>query len=275
MRIIRERIVQALRDNQSLEIEQDGTAWYYLHLTSDGEIASTVYDADITLSTPARYVDALWEKLFEEAKEKVEDEEMAREIACDNFWSQVYDLETESELPTAGIEPAGTYMSVNAGQVGKKDIFVVVSEWVETGTPKSAMVILHLSNVNEGEQGGGETDCPFSISNNMMQPINSISYEGGDLNYWMSTYGCESVWQVEFPGQSIFVAMSKLGASISTIECYDFSTESLISAPEDIVDMEDGSWNIWMGDSLSDKTVYLKITDSDGKSYGLILGVTP
>lgn len=95
MRIIRERIVQALRDNQSLEIEQDGTAWYYLHLTSDGEIASTVYDADITLSTPARYVDALWEKLFEEAKEKVEDEEMAREIACDNFWSQVYDLETE------------------------------------------------------------------------------------------------------------------------------------------------------------------------------------
>lgn len=95
MRIIRERIVQALRDNQSLEIEQDGTAWYYLHLTSDGEIASTVYDADITLSTPARYVDALREKLFEEAKEKVEDEEMAREIACDNFWSQVYDLETE------------------------------------------------------------------------------------------------------------------------------------------------------------------------------------
>lgn len=188
--------------------------------------------------------------------------------------SQVYDLETESELPTSGVEPTGTYMSVNATQVGKKDIFIVVSEWVETGTPKSAMVILRLSNVNEGEQGG-VTTCPLSISNNMMQPINSISYEGGDLNYWMSTYGCESVWQVESPGQSIFVAMSKLGASISTIECYDFSTESLISAPEDIVDMGDGSWNIWMGDSLSGKTVYLKITDGDGKSYGLILGVTP
>ena len=187
---------------------------------------------------------------------------------------QVYDLETELELPTSGVDPAGTYMSVNATQVGKKDIFIVVSEWVETGTPKSAMVILHLSNVNEGEQGG-VTTCPLSISNNMMQPINSISYEGGDLNYWMSTYGCESVWQVESPGQSIFVAMSKLGASISTIECYDFSTESLISAPDDIVDMGDGSWNIWMGTSLSGKTVYLKITDNGGTSYGLILGVTP
>lgn len=95
MKITRERIVQALRDNQSLEIEQDGTAWYYLHFTSDGEIVSTVYKADITISAPARYVDELWNTLFAEAKEKVENEEMARQIACDNFWSKVYALETE------------------------------------------------------------------------------------------------------------------------------------------------------------------------------------
>lgn len=187
----------------------------------------------------------------------------------------VYDLETDASLPATGVDPAGTYVTVDADKVGRKDIYLVLTEWTETRAARKAMVILHLSNVKESEPGGDESTCPLSISDNMMQPINSISYEGDDVNYWMSTYGCESVWQVESPGQSIFVAMSELGASISTIECYDFSTESLISAPDDIVDMGDGSWNIWMGTSLSGKTVYLKITDNGGTSYGLILGVTP
>lgn len=87
--------MQALRDNQSLEIEQDGTARYYLHLTSDGEVVSTVYAADITVSAPAHHVDELWSNLFADAKKKVENEEVARQIACDSFWSMVYVLETE------------------------------------------------------------------------------------------------------------------------------------------------------------------------------------
>ena len=191
---------------------------------------------------------------------------------------QVYDLETESELPTAGIEPAGTYMSVNAGQVGKKDIFVVVSEWVETGTPKSAMVILHLSNV---EEGGGEeetSDCPFSIMNAAMgSEASCTQYTGVSLDWLTGNYGVESIWQVEKPQNgSLDVAMKTLGGTIKEWSCYDFYTDTPISLNEDeIMDVNgDGSVvNIWIGGAfVSNDVVFVVITDNTGAKYGLIVG---
>lgn len=88
-------IIKALQENQALEMEQDGFARYYIHIDENGNLVPFVGNAEITISTPAAYVDKLWNDCVERASAETEDEQTVKEIACDEFWGTVYDLETE------------------------------------------------------------------------------------------------------------------------------------------------------------------------------------
>ncbi|HIR46278.1 MAG TPA: hypothetical protein IAB89_01270, partial [Candidatus Caccousia avicola] len=48
-------IIKALQENQALEMEQDGSAWYYIHIDENGNLVPFVGDAEITISAPAAY----------------------------------------------------------------------------------------------------------------------------------------------------------------------------------------------------------------------------
>jgi hypothetical protein len=189
---------------------------------------------------------------------------------------KAYDLSTEEPIESGGIEPQGTYISVDASTLGKKDIFFVVTEWVEAGTPRKAMVIIHLSNV---EEGGSEepSEGVFSITNaSTDSSVACTEYAGPSLDWFKQKYGVESIWQVEKPIGSLDVALSTLGKTIASWDCYDFATESPISLTQDeIKDVNsDGSViNIWIGGAFVEHdVVFIVITDNSGVKYGLIVG---
>lgn len=189
---------------------------------------------------------------------------------------KAYDLSTEEPIESGGIEPQGTYISVDASTLGKKDIFFVVTEWVEAGTPRKAMVIIHLSNV---EEGGSEepSEGVFSITNaSTDSSVACTEYAGPSLDWFKRNYGVESIWQVEKPIGSLDVALSTLGKTIASWDCYDFATESPISLTQDeIKDVNsDGSViNIWIGGAFVEHdVVFIVITDNSGVKYGLIVG---
>lgn len=189
---------------------------------------------------------------------------------------EAYDLSTEEPIESGGIEPQGTYISVDASTLGKKDIFFVVTEWVEAGTPRKAMVIIHLSNV---EEGGSEepSEGVFSITNaSTDSSVACTEYAGPSLDWFKQKYGVESIWQVEKPTGSLDVALSTLGKTIASWDCYDFATESPISLTQDeIKDVNsDGSViNIWIGGAFVEHdVVFIVITDNSGVKYGLIVG---
>lgn len=134
---------------------------------------------------------------------------------------EAYDLSTEEPIESGGIDPAGTYISVDASTLGKKDIFFVVTEWVEAGTPRKAMVIIHLSNV---EEGGSEepSEGVFSITNaSTASSVACTEYAGPSLDWFKRNYGVESIWQVEKPTGSLDVALRTLGKTIASWDCYD------------------------------------------------------
>lgn len=189
---------------------------------------------------------------------------------------KAYDLSTEEPIESGGIEPQGTYISVDASTLGKKDIFFVVTEWVEAGTPRKAMVIIHLSNV---EEGGSEepSEGVFSITNaSTDSSVACTEYAGPSLDWFKQKYGVESIWQVEKLTGSLDVALSTLGKTIASWDCYDFATESPISLTQDeIKDVNsDGSViNIWIGGAFVEHdVVFIVITDNSGVKYGLIVG---
>ena len=190
---------------------------------------------------------------------------------------EAYDLSTEEPIESGGIEPAGTYISVDASTLGKKDIFFVVTEWMEAGTPRKAMVIIHLSNV---EEGGSEepSEGVFSITaTSTASSVACTEYAGPSLDWFKQNYGVESIWQVEKPSTgSLDVALSTLGKTIASWDCYDFATESPISLTQDeIMDVNsDGSViNIWIGGAFVEHdVVFIVITDNSGVKYGLIVG---
>lgn len=189
---------------------------------------------------------------------------------------KAYDLSTEEPIESGGIEPQGTYISVDASTLGKKDIFFVVTEWVEAGTPRKAMVIIHLSNV---EEGGSEepSEGVFSITNaSTDSSVACTEYAGPSLDWLKQKYGVESIWQVEKLTGSLDVALSTLGKTIASWDCYDFATESPISLTQDeIKDVNsDGSViNIWIGGAFVEHdVVFIVITDNSGVKYGLIVG---
>ena len=188
---------------------------------------------------------------------------------------EAYDLSTEEPIESGGIDPAGTYISVDASTLGKKDIFFVVTEWVEAGTPRKAMVIIHLSSV---EEGGSEepSEGVFSITNaSTDSSVACTEYAGPSLDWFKQKYGVESIWQVEKPTGSLDVALSTLGKTIASWDCYDFATESPISLTQDeIKDVNsDGSViNIWIGGAFVEHdVVFIVITDNSGVKYGLIV----
>ena len=186
-----------------------------------------------------------------------------------------YDLSTEEPIESGGIEPAGTYISVDASTLGKKDIFFVVTEWMEAGTPRKAMVIIHLSNV---EEGGSEepSEGVFSIRNaSTDSSVACTEYAGPSLDWFKQNYGVESIWQVEKPTGSLDVALRTLGKTSASWDCYDFATESPISLTDEIMDVNgDGSViNIWIGGAFVEHdVVFMVITDNSGVKYGLIVG---
>ena len=189
---------------------------------------------------------------------------------------EAYDLSTEEPVEVGGFELSGNYVGVDASIVGKKDIFFVVTEWVEAGTPRKAMVIIHLSNV---EEGGSEepSEGVFSITNaSTASSVACTEYAGPSLDWFKQNYGVESIWQVEKPTGSLDVALSTLGKTIASWDCYDFATESPISLTQDeIMDVNgDGSViNIWIGGAFVEHdVVFMVITDNSGVKYGLIVG---
>ena len=189
---------------------------------------------------------------------------------------EAYDLSTEEPVEVGGFELSGNYVGVDASIVGKKDIFFVVTEWVEAGTPRKAMVIIHLSNV---EEGGSEepSEGVFSITNaSTASSVACTEYAGPSLDWFKQNYGVESIWQVEKPTGSLDVALSTLGKTIASWDCYDFATESPISLTQDeIMDVNgDGSViNIWIGGAFVEHdVVFIVITDNSGVKYGLIVG---
>lgn len=189
---------------------------------------------------------------------------------------EAYDLSTEEPIESGGIDPQGTSISVDASTLGKKDIFFVVTEWVEAGTPRKAMVIIHLSNV---EEGGSEepSEGVFSITNaSTASSVACTEYAGPSLDGFKQNYGVESIWQVEKPTGSLDVALRTLGKTIASWDCYDFATESPISLTQDeIMDVSgDGSViNIWIGGAFVEHdVVFIVITDNSGVKYGLIVG---
>ena len=100
---------------------------------------------------------------------------------------EAYDLSTEEPVEVGGFELSGNYVGVDASIVGKKDIFFVVTEWVEAGTPRKAMVIIHLSNV---EEGGSEepSEGVFSITNaSTASSVACTEYAGRKTNW---QFGC-------------------------------------------------------------------------------------
>lgn len=188
---------------------------------------------------------------------------------------EAYDLSTEEPIESGGIDPAGTYISVDASTLGKKDIFFVVTEWVEAGTPRKAMVIIHLSNV---EEGGSEepSEGVFSITA-MGSPVTCIQYIGSELD----SFGVNSVWQTAMPedNQSIDVALSALGVTYQSWVCYKWSDQSSVNLDNWIMygfdpmtgDEDKSIMNIWNDGGLSE-TFFIIITDSQGNKYGLIVG---
>lgn len=186
-----------------------------------------------------------------------------------------YDLSTEEPIESGGIEPQGTSISVDASTLGKKDIFFVVTEWVEAGTPRKAMVIIHLSNV---EEGGSEepSEGVFSITA-MGSPVTCIQYIGSELD----SFGVNSVWQTAMPEnkQSIDVALSALGVTYQSWVCYKWSDQSSVNLDNWIMygfdpmtgDEDKSIMNIWNDGGLSE-TFFIIITDSQGNKYGLIVG---
>ena len=101
-------------------------------------------------------------------------------------------------------------------------------------------------------------------------------YAGPSLDWFKQNYGVESIWQVEKPTGSLDVALSTLGKTIASWDCYDFATESPISLTQDeIMDVNgDGSViNIWIGGAFVEHdVVFIVITDNSGVKYGLIVG---
>ncbi len=189
---------------------------------------------------------------------------------------EAYDLSTEEPVEVGGFELSGNYVGVDASIVGKKDIFFVVTEWVEAGTPRKAMVIIHLSSV---EEGGSEepSEGVFSITNaSTDSSVACTEYAGPSPDWFKQKYGVESIWQVEKPTGSLDVALSTLGKTIASWDCYDFATESPISLTQDeIKDVNaDGSViNIWIGGAFVEHdVVFIVITDNSGVKYGLIVG---
>lgn len=188
---------------------------------------------------------------------------------------EAYDLSTEEPIESGGIEPQGTSISVDASTLGKKDIFFVVTEWVEAGTPRKAMVIIHLSNV---EEGGSEepSEGVFSITA-MGSPVTCIQYIGSELD----SFGVNSVWQTAMPEkkQSIDVALSALGVTYQSWVCYKWSDQSSVNLDNWIMygfdpmtgDEDKSIMNIWNDGGLSE-TFFIIITDSQGNKYGLIVG---
>ena len=188
---------------------------------------------------------------------------------------EAYDLSTEEPIESGGIDPAGTYISVDASTLGKKDIFFVVTEWVKAGTPRKAMVIIHLSNV---EEGGSEepSEGVFSITA-MGSPVTCIQYIGSELD----SFGVNSVWQTAMPenNQSIDVALSALGVTYQSWVCYKWSDQSSVNLDNWIMygfdpmtgDEDKSIMNIWNDGGLSE-TFFIIITDSQGNKYGLIVG---
>lgn len=188
---------------------------------------------------------------------------------------KAYDLSTEEPIESGGIEPQGTSISVDASTLGKKDIFFVVTEWVEAGTPRKAMVIIHLSNV---EEGGSEepSEGVFSITA-MGSPVTCIQYIGSELD----SFGVNSVWQTAMPekNQSIDVALSALGVTYQSWVCYKWSDQSSVNLDNWIMygfdpmtgDEDKSIMNIWNNGGLSE-TFFIIITDSQGNKYGLIVG---
>lgn len=132
---------------------------------------------------------------------------------------EAYDLSTEEPVEVGGFELSGNYVGVDASIIGKKDIFFVVTEWVKAGTPRKVMVIIHLSNV---EEGGSEepSEGVFSITA-MGSPVTCIQYIGSELD----SFGVNSVWQTAMPenNQSIDVALSALGVTYQSWVCYKWS----------------------------------------------------
>lgn len=196
---------------------------------------------------------------------------LAFEVGC----VEAYDLSTEEPIESGGIEPQGTSISVDASTLGKKDIFFVVTEWVEAGTPRKAMVIIHLSNV---EEGGSEepSEGVFSITA-MGSPVTCIQYIGSELD----SFGVNSVWQTAMPEkkQSIDVALSALGVTYQSWVCYKWSDQSSVNLDNWIMygsdpmtgDEDKSIMNIWNDGGLSE-TFFIIITDSQGNKYGLIVG---
>lgn len=189
---------------------------------------------------------------------------------------EAYDLSTEEPVEVGGFELSGNYVGVDASIVGKKDIFFVVTEWVEAGTPRKAMVIIHLSSV---EEGGSEepSEGVFSITNaSTDSSVACTEYAGPSLDWFKQKYGVESIWQVKKPTGSLNVALRTLGKTIASWDCYDFATESLISLTQDeIKDVNgDGSViNIWIGGAFVEHdVVFIVITDNSRVKYGLIVG---
>lgn len=188
---------------------------------------------------------------------------------------KAYDLSTEEPIESGGIEPQGTSISVDASTLGKKDIFFVVTEWVEAGTPRKAMVIIHLSNV---EEGGSEepSEGVFSITA-MGSPVTCIQYIGSELD----SFGVNSVWQTAMPekNQSIDVALSALGVTYQSWVCYKWSDQSSVNLDNWIMygfdpmtgDEDKSIMNIWNDGGLSE-TFFIIKTDSQGNKYGLIVG---
>ncbi len=64
-------IAAYLIDTPSLEIESDGTHYYYLHY-ADGELLSGYDGASFSTHVNARYLDDLWEKALEKAKSELD-----------------------------------------------------------------------------------------------------------------------------------------------------------------------------------------------------------
>lgn len=189
---------------------------------------------------------------------------------------EAYDLSTEEPIESGGIEPQGTSISVDASTLGKKDIFFVVTEWVEAGTPRKAMVIIHLSNV---EEGGSEepSEGVFSITNaSTASSVACTEYAGPSLDRFKQNYGVESIWQVKKPTGSLNVALRTLGKTIASWDCYDFATGSPISLTQDEIMDENGDGsviNIWIGGAFVEHdVVFIVITDNSGVKYGLIVG---
>ena len=188
---------------------------------------------------------------------------------------EAYDLSTEEPVEVGGFELSGNYVGVDASIVGKKDIFFVVTEWVEAGTPRKAMVIIHLSNV---EDGGSEepSEGVFSITA-MGSPVTCIQYIGSELD----SFGVNSVWQTAMPenNQSIDVALSALGVTYQSWVCYKWSDQSSVNLDNWIMygfdpmtgDEDKSIMNIWNDGGLSE-TFFIIITDSQGNKYGLIVG---